>query len=181
MRKQLSHLRIGHPFLTYMGTTWDKNIACCCHLAGHFLKTCFIDGLAFPSEGALLFDMTLHHMSFTSITRFRTPHPRCFPRRMGGFTDDMSGWIQDHDQMLSACLLAGFRHAAKMLPRAMTRPQRSWKERSTNAYSYSPCTSGMRRVYTDQSFFTLKRKNPKVCITLTPTCLLDAPLCVMTG
>ena len=96
--------------MTYMGTTWDKNIACCCHLAGHFLKTCFIDGLAFPSEGALLFDMTLHHMSFTSITRFRTPHPRCFPRRIGGFTDDMSGWIQDHDQMLSACLLAGFRH-----------------------------------------------------------------------
>ena len=39
-------------------------MACCCHLAPHFLTTCFVDGLAFPSEDVLLFNMTLRVLTY---------------------------------------------------------------------------------------------------------------------
>ena len=41
---------------------WDEHNTRCCHLDSHFFLTCCIDGLAFPSEDVLLFNMTLYSL-----------------------------------------------------------------------------------------------------------------------
>ena len=54
MMKELGYV---HPI-----SIWDENSIRCCHLESHLFLMCCMDGLAFPSEDILLFNMILYSL-----------------------------------------------------------------------------------------------------------------------
>ena len=61
----MKELGYVHPI-----SIWDENSIRCCHLESHLFLMCCMDGLAFPSEDILLFNMILYSLClFTYVDK----------------------------------------------------------------------------------------------------------------